>query len=235
METKYLESRQAHWAMYLATYDFDIIYRRGTSNPADGPSRRPDYEEGSVNVTWLPTFQNKLKGAFAVAIQRSLGISGESPLFAISAMAKETILLRDKQIDHRVDYSTKDSVENQGVGRCLEGPASEAKVMEVSTTTSPKGIMNSSVPRVFELDGCKYLIPRTWIYAATERATALAPLSEPLLDIVKVAQRNDSRCQNIVKQRLGKRDTEGSRIWSNDSGLLRYHSRIIVPDDPALR
>jgi hypothetical protein len=235
METKYLESRQARWAMYLATYDFDIIYRRGTSNPADGPSRRPDYEEGSVDVTWLPTFQNKLKGAFAVAIQRSLGTSGESPLFAISAMAKETILLRDEQTDHRVDHLTEDSVENQGVGRCLEGPAFEARVMEVSTTTSPEGIMNSSVPRVFELDGCKHLIPRTWICAATERATALAPLSEPLLDIVKVAQRNDSRCQDIVKQRLGKRDAEGSQIWSSDSGLLRYHSRIVVPDDPALR
>ena len=145
--------------MYLATYDFDIIYRRGTSNPADGPSRRPDYEEGSVDVTWLPTFQNKLKGAFAVAIQRSLGTSGESPPFAISAMAKETILLRDEQTDHRVDHSTEDSVENQGVGRCLKGPASKARVIEVSTTILLKGIINSSVPRVFELDNYKYLIP----------------------------------------------------------------------------
>jgi RNase H-like domain found in reverse transcriptase/Reverse transcriptase (RNA-dependent DNA polymerase) len=51
METKYLESRQARWAMYLATYDFEIIYRKGTSNPADGPSRRPDYEDGLANIT----------------------------------------------------------------------------------------------------------------------------------------------------------------------------------------
>ena len=32
-------------------YDFDIIYRRGTLNPTDGPSRRLDYKEGSINVT----------------------------------------------------------------------------------------------------------------------------------------------------------------------------------------
>ena len=98
--------------MYLVIYDFDIIYCRGTLNPVDRPSRRPNYKEGSINITWLPIFQNKLKGAFAITIQRSLRTSGESPLFAISVIAKETILLWDKQIDYRVDYLTKDLVEN---------------------------------------------------------------------------------------------------------------------------
>ena len=42
------------------------------------------------------------------------------------------------------------------------------------------------VPRVFELDSYKYLIPRIWICAATKRAIALAPLSKSLLDIVQV-------------------------------------------------
>jgi hypothetical protein len=37
--------------MYLITYDFDIIYRRGTLNPIDRPSRRPNYKEGSINIT----------------------------------------------------------------------------------------------------------------------------------------------------------------------------------------
>ena len=98
--------------MYLAIYDFDIIYYRGTLNPMDRPSRRPNYKEGSINITWLPTFQNKLKGAFAIIIQRSLGTSKESPLFAISAIAKETILLQDKQINYYIDYLTKDLVKN---------------------------------------------------------------------------------------------------------------------------
>jgi hypothetical protein len=53
-------------------------------------------------------------------------------------------------------------------------------------TILPKGIINSLVPRVFELDSYKYLIPYIWIYVATKRAIALAPLSKPLLDIIKV-------------------------------------------------
>ena len=84
------------------------------------------------------------------------------------------------------------------------------------------GTKDFSVFRVFELDGCKHLIPRTWICAATERATALAPLSEPLLDIVKVAQRTDSRCRAIMNQRRGKRDARGEDLWkTDDSELLR--------------
>ena len=72
MNAKYLEQRQARWAMYLAGYDFEVHYRKGAANPADGPSRRPDYEEsdGPQDIAWLPTFQNKLKGDFAVQWMR---------------------------------------------------------------------------------------------------------------------------------------------------------------------
>jgi hypothetical protein len=37
--------------MYLVIYNFNIIYYRGTLNPIDRPSKRPNYKEGSINVT----------------------------------------------------------------------------------------------------------------------------------------------------------------------------------------
>ena len=43
MTTKVLSCRQARWAKLLANYDFVLIPIPGTKNPADGPSRRPDY------------------------------------------------------------------------------------------------------------------------------------------------------------------------------------------------
>ena len=41
-----LSRRQARWAEILSAYDFTIEHLEGTKNPADGPSRRPDYEVG---------------------------------------------------------------------------------------------------------------------------------------------------------------------------------------------
>jgi len=59
-----LNGRQARWLIQLAPYDFTIHYRKGHLNPADGPSRRPDYmdEKGpDMAVSWLmPTLENKL-------------------------------------------------------------------------------------------------------------------------------------------------------------------------------
>ena len=41
-----INGRQARWLLFLAPYDFRIYYRKGALNPADGPSRRPDYQLG---------------------------------------------------------------------------------------------------------------------------------------------------------------------------------------------
>jgi hypothetical protein len=38
-----INGRQARWLVYLTPYDFIIRHRPGLLNPADGPSRRPDY------------------------------------------------------------------------------------------------------------------------------------------------------------------------------------------------
>jgi hypothetical protein len=45
MTVKQFNRRQARWAETMAGYDFDIMYRKGILNLADGLNRRPDYEE----------------------------------------------------------------------------------------------------------------------------------------------------------------------------------------------
>jgi hypothetical protein len=49
--SKVLSRRQARWAEILSSYDFVIQHLEGKKNPADGPSRRPDYEEGYERPT----------------------------------------------------------------------------------------------------------------------------------------------------------------------------------------
>ena len=44
MTTPNLLRRQLKWAEKLAEYDFNVTYREGNKNPADGLSRRPDYK-----------------------------------------------------------------------------------------------------------------------------------------------------------------------------------------------
>jgi hypothetical protein len=45
MTTKTFNRRQIRWVERLAAFDFDIIYQKEEINPADGPSRKSDYEE----------------------------------------------------------------------------------------------------------------------------------------------------------------------------------------------
>ena len=44
MKQPKINGRQARWLVYLTPYDFIIKHRPGILNPADGPSRRPDYK-----------------------------------------------------------------------------------------------------------------------------------------------------------------------------------------------
>jgi len=56
MTTTAISRRQARWAQELSAYDFEIVYRPGKTNPADGPSRRPDYKPAGDSVNeMLPT------------------------------------------------------------------------------------------------------------------------------------------------------------------------------------
>ena len=46
LTSKTLSRRQACWAETLSSYNFAIEHLEGAKNSADGPNRRPDYEQG---------------------------------------------------------------------------------------------------------------------------------------------------------------------------------------------
>jgi hypothetical protein len=55
MNMRELNGRQARWAMKLAGFDLEIRHQPGKRNPADAPSRRPDYvSESTPNTHRLP-------------------------------------------------------------------------------------------------------------------------------------------------------------------------------------
>ena len=64
-----LNGRQARWCMFLAPFDFEIRYRSGKRNPADAPSRRPDYGGNSdLEDGYLPTLKAKVARSSALGI-----------------------------------------------------------------------------------------------------------------------------------------------------------------------
>ena len=83
-----LNPRQARWAVFLSGFDFEVFHRQGKKNPADGPSRRPDYyTENTEVIRWLPTLRNKLAAVNLVSVES--GASG-STTEEISEVAGET-------------------------------------------------------------------------------------------------------------------------------------------------
>jgi hypothetical protein len=69
--SKVLSRRQARWAEILSAYVFKIEHFEGTKNPADGPSRRPNYEQGyeRPNARLLATASHRNLFANAVEIE----------------------------------------------------------------------------------------------------------------------------------------------------------------------
>lgn len=76
MTTKALSRRQARWAEWLAAFDFKITHRPGKSNPADGPSRRPDYEAEGMAQDAMDLGAD---GRILRELQTKLGLNSETP------------------------------------------------------------------------------------------------------------------------------------------------------------
>ena len=72
LTTKALNRRHARWWEQLSSFDIRIKYRQGKLNPADGPSRRPDYKDAEpmseLKEEWqkfLPPHEQNLSSAAA--------------------------------------------------------------------------------------------------------------------------------------------------------------------------
>lgn len=102
MKQPKLNGRQARWCMFLAPFDFVIKHRSGKSNPADAPSRRPDYVgEEPPSTKYLPALQAKMaivqevqseSSIYTAQVQALAGVKGVVPHHtARNALVGETI------------------------------------------------------------------------------------------------------------------------------------------------
>src|SRR5436190_23265350 len=111
MTTKKLSRQQARWAERLAAFDFEIQYYKGSTNPADGPSWRLDYEplEGESELL-LPTLQLKLRvNSVFKRNRRGDDMEVDSPARPESKMdeGEKPVVGKDRSTDIIVDVTTR--------------------------------------------------------------------------------------------------------------------------------
>ncbi len=81
ISTNKLTRRQVRWVFNLSAFDFQLVYSKGTLNPADGPSRRPDHqrdaelEDSMTNNT--SALQKMLFPSVAAVIFQAISITKE--------------------------------------------------------------------------------------------------------------------------------------------------------------
>jgi hypothetical protein len=209
-----LNGRQARWLMHLAPYDFTIHYRKGNLNPADGPSRRPDYvdekEPDTAVARLMPTLSNKLATVSSGAGEQSC-VEGSDPL-AVSliralSLQATTRSATKRAVAHSELDALGDGLASNELGDGLAPtdltlPAAEGPVLRSPRAQSIVELIKDAQ----ELDPqCRRILSRLRGHAQYSRSLALAPQS--LLHRYSVVE----------------------------DSLLRYDSRVLVPAQESIR
>jgi hypothetical protein len=225
MNVKALNGRQARWAVALAPYDFTIIHRAGKTNPADAPSRRPDYEVGAnASLTrLLPTLQHKLQATAEVA-SLSIRTSNEASASILKDPGQESWWGRL--------YQTVQSEHSD----MRFGEIEPGKVPGSAGETQAQLKGDDDVTGV---TGCKQYIPRKVAVLATSYETVYDPPTEPLTELVRGLQQVDElaiKQRDVCEAGAEREDNTGLSKWKVDStGLLRHKGCLYIPDEKSIR
>jgi hypothetical protein len=97
MTTNAFTGRQARWLETLFGYNLNIVYRAGSKNPADAPSRWPDYgkvPEGRCAATVLTARCNatfSLRQLYAAAVAKDEAFT-DVPLDTLRNRIRESLM-----------------------------------------------------------------------------------------------------------------------------------------------
>jgi len=224
-----LNSRQARWFLRLAPFEFEIKHRPGSLNPADGPSRRPDYEEGLAVEDLLPDLKRKLgvfQAVFCVGSVNPRGLPGDStdPGEEISSP------------------SPGDSTSTQWVRVAAALVVNHCRAPETGKQTgsrarSPR--LDAAAARSKRQWGAlpEQLIPALVAAAVVDSETPLAPeVSSDLRSLIRTLQDADLECQQAIAAAVAPQVLSDQEHWVVDhAGLLRKDGRVFVPKEATLR
>ncbi len=221
MNVKALNGRQARWAVRLSSFDFTISHRPGKQNPADAPSRRPDY--AGVNESMhklLPTLQHKLAvigGVIATCPHQDKPWWVELERKTNTVVGAMTLRPRNPQSEPEL---------SEGAGETPSQP-SRSVALELNPAAGTAG--------------CKQLVPRVLAKEVASHETAYDSESEPLIELTYKLQQVDTLAQrqlSDIQARAKRRVNAGKKEspWAVDpAGILRHEGRVYIPAEETLR
>ena len=129
MMTPNLTRRQLKWAKKLAKYDFNVTYREGKKNPADGLSRRPDYKLPKASTT--STAAETVRQSFCLGSNDYKPVQEKLYTLAVMTLQPRRPVRQVRQEDVIPNTNTDVGIENGSVATAEESlvqrlPAREA-------------------------------------------------------------------------------------------------------------
>jgi len=214
MKMKHLNGRQARWAMTLASHDFSIVHRPGKKNPADAPSRRPDYAmSASKPEDMLPSLQEKLAQLPSEQV--------DSALSAWRLRNAPGTTNRRCEINHIANGSQRGSTDVLEPPRrlCSAGAASEEGNAHQCRDDS------QTIPRLLaalSLEGEGAYTGEADVPALIKELQATDETAKKLrAEVEALADRN--------------RQTKSLRWTVDADGLLRLRGRVYVPNEYSVK
>jgi hypothetical protein len=224
---KQLNGRQARWAMTLSTYDFTITHRAGKLNPADAPSRRPDYDDGEkASNQMLPTLFAKLN------------IEPEKSLVGALLAGKALATHRRADGTDRQEYPDLREVRDENAARRREASGATADRLSRRLPKRYQIPVGNGDDEVTSWDaGGEPVMRRSEVILALSTNGAYDEEPESLRTLIKEAQEASTEAQGI-RQKLEEQLHSEKRkptLWTLENGLLRHKGRIYVPPVRAAR
>ena len=217
-----LNGRQTRWLIKLLPYDFHLFYRKGTLNPADGPSRRPDYfvtdEADDLPVAHLlPALRSRVMN-----IEPSVGSTKEPEP---AGPARETriqgsrVPLGESIQSGNGTNSSDSQVKGHGALRSYNCPGLGSLGAVTPDAVRPRAAaqeVRMVASRFQELhvtaadEGAKQNLRILCLQAITpkqsrqslEKMKLHSPLNGDLIQLIEKHQRNDPLCKRIAGQPL---------------------------------
>jgi transposase InsO family protein len=255
MKQPRLNGRQARWCYYLTPYDFVIKWRSGSTNPADAPSRRPDYMVPAGDEV----FEDPSSGLLAtlgakVARVQQMTVPRRQKVLQYQDEGRKLPWRPDEGTGSPLDvgqtWQQKEAPQRTGQDLSLNGVeriphrSRVLRTQDGNQKSPQRTCLNGSLNGAPQEEGVEadHLLRLVKVqYLTRERARAAVqsetPMQEPstgLRELVAAAQKEDTFCRRLVEDLKRDPSTRQSYRCTSDGLLLYKGKRLVVPNQRSL-